>query len=100
MPLLIQYTGPYAAPTVVCDHCGTPITDAKDGNYQWSHEVLGEGVTAPMLFTHKACCRAFEQARGGSWGAIGLECLPFYLAHNLHVTWRTARTYAQLMAAG
>ena len=99
MPLVIHYNGPYAAPQIVCDHCGKMITDATDGNYQWPHEALGEGVTAPMFFTHKTCCHAFEQTHGGDWGAIGLECLPYFLAHNLHVSWRTAQANARLMAS-
>ena len=47
-----------------------------------------EGATTPMYFTHKEYCDAFEAARGSgqAWSVIGLECLPYFLARNLHVT--------------
>ena len=47
MPLVIQFTGPYAAPKILCDHCGEEITEAKDGNYQWTHQDgCADGQTA------------------------------------------------------
>jgi hypothetical protein len=98
MALVIQYHGPYATPQVTCDHCGELITDATEGNYQWSHPAIVEGPTTPIYFTHKACCVAFEQAQGGDWGAIGLECLPFYLVKNLHTSWRAAEASGRLMS--
>ena len=65
MPLVIQFTGPYAAPKILCDHCGKEIMDAKDGNYQWTHEDgCAEGQTTTLYFTHKACCDAFEHTHG------------------------------------
>ena len=41
-----------------------------------------------MYFTHKEYCDAFEAAHGSgqAWSVIGLECLPYFLARNLHVT--------------
>ena len=101
MPLVIQFNGPYAAPTIVCDYCGKEITAAADGNYQWSHAAgTAEGQQAPMFFTHKACCDAFEHTRGDSytWSAIDLECLPYFLAENLQVSWQEARSKARRMA--
>src|SRR5262245_13517698 len=98
MPLVIEFTGPYAAPKVVCDHCGTVIDTAQDGNYQWAEDGGADGQQAPMFFTHKACCEAFERTRGGAWGAIGLECLPFFLVQNLHSSWREAQASGRLMA--
>jgi hypothetical protein len=53
------------APTLRCDHCSAVMTDAQDGNSQWSDTSLAAGTTTPMSFTHKACCDDFEQARGG-----------------------------------
>jgi hypothetical protein len=99
MPLEIRMDGPYAIPTVLCDHCGEAITDAQDGNYQWSDALLQEDPTTPMYFTHKACCDAFEQVRGGmqAWSAIGLECLPYLLARNLRLTWQQAQAAARLL---
>jgi hypothetical protein len=99
----MQFTGPYAAPKVFCDHCGAEITDATDGNYQWTHaDGSKEGQTTPMVFTHKACCDAFEHSHGDpyAWSAIGLECLPYFLARNLHVTWRQAHAAAQFASGG
>jgi hypothetical protein len=103
MPLVIQFTGPYAAPKILCDHCGEEITDATAGNYQWTHaDGCEEGQTTTMYFTHKACCDAFEHSDGdpSAWGAIGLECLPYFLARNLHVTWQQAQACARLMMRG
>ncbi len=100
MPLVIQYNGAYAAPKIVCDQCGELITDAKDGNYQWSMVGADEGITTPLYFTHKQCCDAFERTHGDphAWAAIGLECLPHYLVKNLHTDWRTSQAMARLMA--
>jgi hypothetical protein len=52
-------------PTLRCDHCGTVMTDAQDGNSQWSDTALAAGTTTPMSFMYKACCDDFEQACGG-----------------------------------
>jgi hypothetical protein len=102
MPIVIEFTGRYAAPKILCDYCGKVITKAQDGNYQWSHAAgVDEGQTAPMYFTHKACCHDFEQAHGGSsggWGAIGLEALPAFLATNLHIPWSQAAAMARQMS--
>jgi hypothetical protein len=102
MPLVIQHDGPYAIPQLVCDFCGEVITDAQDGNDQWSDAAREDGATTPMFFTHTACCAAFEDAHGGSatWQAIGLECLPYFLARNLHVTWQQAQAAARLASGG
>ena len=65
MPLVIQFNGPYAAPKILCDHCGEAIREAKDGNYQWTHAAgCEEGQTAHVYFTHKRCCHAFERTHG------------------------------------
>jgi hypothetical protein len=102
MPLVIQFRGPYASPTIVCDHCGKTIDKAQEGNYQWSHATgVDKGQTAPMYFTHKACCHDFEQAHGvrrWEWGAIGLEALPAFLATNLHIPWSQATAKARQMS--
>lgn len=100
MPLKIVYNGPFDAPKCFCDYCGKEITEAADGNYQWPYEndQREDGASVPVFFTHKRCCRAFEAARGGAWGAIDLECLPYYLAKNLHVAWRKSQGMARFMA--
>ena len=101
MPLVIQFNGPYAAPTIVCDYCEKEITAVTDGNYQWSQTAeADDGAVAAMYFTHKACCDAFEHAQGDpyAWNAIGLECLPYFLAENLQVSWQEARAKARRMA--
>ena len=98
MPLVIHHDGPYAIPQLVCDYCGKVITHAQDGNYQWSDADAEEGTTTLMYFTHKACCDPFEAAHEAQhpWSAIGLECLPYFLARNLHVTWPQAQAAARL----
>ncbi len=89
MPLVISREGDVDRPIIVCDHCGEPITNAKDGNYQWLiKDVHGEDTTnPPIVFTHKRCSRAFEMERGrpvGAWWAWGpLPSLPIYLMTNL-----------------
>jgi hypothetical protein len=98
MPLVIRTQGPYAVPQVVCDHCQTVIARAAEGNYQWRQEPLLQDTAAPMVFTHKHCCHAFEHQQGGSWGAIGLEALPAFLATNLQVPWSKAQAQARLMS--
>jgi hypothetical protein len=87
-------------PVVVCDHCGEQIADAKDGNYEWRMREDGQIEDGQIYFTHKACCRPFEIANGGRvhWFAIGLECLPVYLATNLERDWAKAKKTAALMS--
>ena len=99
MPLVIQMESPCAIPTVVCDHCGTVMADAQDGNYQWSNAMLKDDPATVLYGTHRACSEAFAQMRGGrqAWSAIGLECVPSFLARNLHVTWPQSPASARLM---
>jgi hypothetical protein len=89
-------------PTLRCDHCGAVMTDTQDGNSQWSDAALAADTTTPMSFTHKACCDAFEQARGGgqAWAAMGLECLLYFLAKNLNMSWRQVQASARRMMRG
>lgn len=100
MPLAIRLRGPHACPVIVCDHCGEVIEHASEGNYQWQHPSE-ESAIAPMVFTHKACCRPFEHAHGGrpAWSAIPLEALPVYLVRNLGLTWKKATRTAALMSS-
>ena len=102
MPLVMQRDGPSAVPRLLCDHCCAVIRTAADGNYQWSEAMLEDDTATAMFFTHKECCDAFEAAHGGGhvWSAIGLECLPYFLARNLHVTWQQAQASARLMMRG
>jgi hypothetical protein len=82
-------------PVVVCDHCGEVIKDAKEGNYEFH---AGGG---PVFFTHKRCCRAFEEAYGGRrmWWWCSLECLPIYLGNNLKLDWEKAKQWAAFFAS-
>jgi hypothetical protein len=68
-----------ARPLVFCDHCGRQIARARDGNYQW------RAPGGAVFFTHKECCHAFEEERGGFWGAFDLQAFPQFLANNLGV---------------
>src|SRR5262245_60102707 len=101
MPLMIRPEGPLCCPVILCDHCGREIDDARQGNYQWTMSPLAPGRPVALYFTHKACCRDFEQARPlpeGLWGWTPLECLPVYLANNLKVDRKKARHTATFLA--
>jgi len=99
MALKIEQTAWGVAPVIVCDQCGKPIRDARDGNYQWQ---AGDADPDPDLdpdraaeaparrfafFTHKSCSGAFEQARGGAaeWYAMELSDLLPALAARLRL---------------
>src|SRR4051794_36946836 len=64
--------------TVACDHCGEPIPDGKQGNYQWRPG----GV---VRYTHRHCSLAFERANGGGadWWALPLDVLPIHLGDTI-----------------
>ena len=51
-----------------------------------------------MLYTHKWCAHAFEQARGGSgaWYAMELTELLPHVACGLNINWDEATRYAGL----
>ena len=98
MPLLIKELHGVSRPACICDHCGREILAASDGNYMWKDK--GDGT---IYFTHKKCCRSFEtdgdtQTRVYGWMAIGLECLPVYMARNLFINWEEAKVIANAMA--
>jgi hypothetical protein len=83
MALKIEQTDWGVTPVIMCDHCGEPIGDARDGNYQWQAGEGDPGTDGPLrrfaFFTHKACSGPFEQSRGGAseWYAMELsELLP------------------------
>jgi hypothetical protein len=97
MPLVLTTHEHRDCPEIHCDHCGHPIDDATGGNYQWVRE--GAGTTqAPLYFTHKACCAAFEGSRPlpphQSWGAMELDCLFVFLARRLALDWPQASAHA------
>jgi hypothetical protein len=53
-----------------------------------------------LLYTHKWCAHAFEQARGGSgaWYAMELTELVPHVARGLNINWDEAIRYAGLTA--
>jgi hypothetical protein len=65
-------------PRVVCDFCGLPIDDAKQGNAEW------QAADPTVRYTHKRCCYAFEQSHGGRavWLTDDLTSHLGYLCHN------------------
>lgn len=107
MALKIEQTGWGVAPVIICDQCGEPIRDARDGNYQWQagegdpdlaiefepghgHAAGAQGNAPPRwfaFFTHKACSGPFEQGRGGAaeWYAMELSDLLPALAARLRL---------------
>lgn len=89
-------------PVITCDWCQERIDDARKGNYQWHMGPHGP-LDGHLYFTHKTCCHAFEtsnQSDDWTWGAIELEMLPVFLAHNLRLSQKhareTARVYAEM----
>ena len=53
-----------------------------------------------LLYTHKWCAHAFEQARGGSgaWYAMELTELLPHVARGLNIDWDEATRFARLNA--
>lgn len=104
MPLKMVASRSLICPKVYCDWCDNEITDARDGNYQsiLSRDGKKPAEREPIYFTHKACCRPFEEAHGRGegvmWGAMELEYFPIYLGENLHVDWEKARDGAVAVA--
>jgi hypothetical protein len=95
MPLQIRYVDDLACPTVICDHCGEAIQKASLGNFQWDSDAREPA----LVFTHKHCYAAFEAAHPHvDWGALGLECLPVYLACNLKINQKRAKAIAAFCA--
>lgn len=99
MPLKIETTDFGAAPVVLCDQCGEPILDARDGNYQWLADNEAGSTRRFVFFTHKSCSHAFEQHRGGAeaWYAMELADLLSYLAHAMQPEHHVAPPSADLM---
>jgi len=95
MPLKIEHTAWGVSPVILCDHCGDPIRDARDGNYQWQASDAAPDPTTDdsgavrrfAFFTHKACSGAFEHSRGGAseWYAMELSDLLPALAARLRL---------------
>jgi len=54
MPLKIEMSPESVRPVVVCDGCGEPIADARDGNYQWQAPVDPSLSRKFVFFTHNA----------------------------------------------
>ena len=52
MPLKIEMSPESVRPVVVCDGCGEPIADARDGNYQWQAPVDPGLSRKFVFFTH------------------------------------------------
>jgi hypothetical protein len=101
MPLKIEMSPESVRPVVICDQCGEPIDDARDGNYQWQ-APLDPGMSRKFVFfTHKGCSYDFEQARGGggAWYAMELTELLPHVAIGLKVNWDEAIRYAGLTNA-
>ena len=58
----------------------------------------GDYPGAPVYFTHKRCCDAFEKTNSSPWLAMELEPLFVFLAYGLKLDWEAAkkRTALQL----
>jgi hypothetical protein len=92
---------------IVCDHCGEPITDAKDGNAVWresSHPRRKEQFI-PIQHTHKRCNwlfmhRRFPEPDDGSWMWMSHELTHdlFMLLLNVEFNLPDAERQARMMA--
>ena len=90
MPIKIKRKDGKSCPIVICDWCGEEIEDAKKGNYEWRQmKYENEKDGAQIFFTHKQCCRQFEEHNGGRlcFFAEELEIFPLYLKNNLRIDW-------------
>jgi hypothetical protein len=97
MPIRIIQDGKYDRPVIFCDHCGDEIKDAEDGNYHWRVGESAGASRAPLFFSHKRCCSAFESTNRGDWGAMELDTLFASLANNLKFDLTKARKRAALL---
>jgi hypothetical protein len=53
MPLKIEMSPESVRPVVICDACGEPIADARDGKYQWQAPVDPALSRMFVFFTQK-----------------------------------------------
>ena len=86
MPIMIQFHDDLSCPTVICDWCQQPITDARLGGYFFPQTDRDEGTTAPLTFLHKGSCnRRYERTHGrlDLWGE--LRDFPMFLSRNLNL---------------
>jgi len=97
MPLRIVQNGDIGIPTIVCDHCGEAITDVDDGNYHWRFDDRGDYPGAPVYFTHKRCCFAFEKSNPAFWGALTLNYLFAFLTKGLNLNLEHIQARADYM---
>lgn len=87
MPINVVLEDNLYCPQVFCDHCGQRIGGASAGNYEWEVDEQWQLVSGQLCFTHKQCCRDFENAHGGRsrWMCFELAELPKYLARNIEL---------------
>jgi hypothetical protein len=72
------------------------VSERRNG-LQWRFDRRGDYPGAAVYFTHKRCCRAFEQANPGPWGAMGLDSLFVYLSNSLNLDWEAAKRRAEFL---
>jgi hypothetical protein len=98
-----------ACPVIVCDQCGEPITDAKDGNTVWREPSLnsrfGAGRFYDIQHTHKTCNwffmkRSFPEPEDLSWRWMSHDLLTdlYWLLNNLRYDAKEAEPVERLMA--
>ena len=100
MPLVIQAQDHRPCPIIICDHCGQPISDATDGNYQWRMGMNDTDFGSRIYFTHQRCCHPFEEAHWGDgfvWGAMELQCLADLPRNNLALDWEAAQRHTDML---
>ncbi len=77
------------SPQLFCDHCGSRIVTAADGNVSWAYDPhLGVPLDHPIIITHKRCTADYETAHGGTthWAFMDLTCFLLQLCTAAHVT--------------
>ena len=84
MPLMLQFHDGLSCPTIVCDWCHQPITEARDGGYFFPTCARADGEMVPLTFLHKGPCDEAYGARHGrfEWWHE-LRDLPTFLLRNL-----------------
>jgi hypothetical protein len=105
MPLIIQFHDSLSCPTVICDWCQRPITNARNAGYFWRYlthkaneppaiSFPQQGDRMAIIFLHKGRCdERYHAAHGPTDAWAELRYLPTFLARNLCMHRRVDRQH-------